>query len=83
VVNNHGGRFRPLKGPGCGRSLPIGLELHGGSSPWMIDPRRFHHPILGCPGTEVRINGLFHLLVNGGVKPLILTLKKVFLGHHT
>ena len=29
--------------------------------------------ILGCPGTEVRINGLFHLLINGvywGYNPL-------------
>ena len=43
----------------------------------------------GCPGTEVRINGyringLFHLLINGvywGYNPLILTIDPNFLGH--
>ena len=41
------------------------------------EPQKATKATLGCPGTEVRINGLLHLLINGvfvgSYHPLILT----------
>ena len=50
------------------------------------ETRTVRVPLLGCPrklGSKVRINGLFHLLINGvflGGNPLILTFDPNFRG---
>ena len=54
---------------------------HRNFKPILQDPWDWYIYLLGCPGTEVRINGeringLFHLLINRvywGYNPLILT----------